>query len=108
MATVLERPDTYAAPTARSFGEFTIERGIPVPPRQAGAGAGARYPFALMAVGDSFEVPLSAYRSKAPTLNKLATTLSNCASGYAKRHNRNAKFAVRKTGEQTIRIWRTA
>jgi hypothetical protein len=103
MLSVLERPRSVAANT---YG-FVVESGIPMPPRTYGFGF-ARYPFALMNVGDSFEVPLSSSRSKRPSIAKLQSNLHNCAGGYAKAHNPAAKFSIRKTSDTTLRVWRIA
>lgn len=107
MATlVLDRP------TAAGFRghtdttpSFLIERGIPVPPSQFVRTA--IYPFAEMRVGDSFEVSQSQYSNGARSVTQIQTGLSALSRSYAKIHAPNAKFATRKTGDTTVRIWRT-
>jgi hypothetical protein len=104
MLSVLERP--YDTPVNTSV--FVIESNIPIPPRAGGKGSPSRYPFALMQVGDSFEVPLSACRSKRPTMARLQSSVSNAATLFTKAHNKHAKFSVRKTSPTTFRVWRVA
>jgi hypothetical protein len=109
MLSVLERaPATVTGDAATTT--FIVERGIPLPPRSyTFAGREAKYPFAQMEIGDSFEVPISTYRSKRHVTTALvAATLNNCARGYAKTHKPYAKFATRKIGESSVRVWRTA
>lgn len=111
MATVLERYSSY---TPASFGgvasKYVIESNIPLPPRKFGAnGRPQVYPFAHMRVGDSFEVSLSDYGSKrANKIEQVMSAVGNCARLYAKRHNPDAKFSVRKLSTTTMRIWRIA
>lgn len=67
-------------------GQIVVERGIPVP---------TRYPFAEMAVGDSFLVPAHVKRS--------AVSVSALRYGKA---NGGKRFTVRKTQEGALRCWR--
>jgi hypothetical protein len=70
-----------------------IERNVPIPPPH-GRGRPVRFPFAGMAVGDSFFV--------ADTKSK---EISNCVSNFVKHHGGNRKFTVR-TVEGGARCWR--
>lgn len=91
---------------------FTIERGIPIPPRTYGAGSQPVYPFAQMRVGDSFEVRTENYAGRKdgrrPIVMRIQTTLHSCARGYARTRDPGAKFTVRKIDDSTVRIWRVA
>lgn len=64
-----------------------VEKGIPFP---------RKYPFADMAVGDSFAVPPEVHR----------TTVAIAALRYGRKHD--MKFVVRLTPDRTLRCWRTA
>jgi hypothetical protein len=62
-----------------------IEKDIPVP---------RKYPFADMAVGDSFAVPSDVHR----------TTVAISALRYGRKHG--MKFVVRMVADRTFRCWR--
>ena len=64
-----------------------VDKGIPFP---------QKYPFADMAVGDSFVVPPEVHRS----------TVSVAANRYGRKHG--VKFTVRLTPDRTLRCWRVA
>lgn len=68
-----------------------IEKGVPIP-----TGSRIDWPFDQMEVGDSLEIPADIGPRRA----------KNAASSYERTHN--WKFAIRKTGENTWRLWRTA
>lgn len=109
MAAILERPSSFTASFGGASSRFVIESNVPVPPRAGGPGREPIYPFAHMRVGDSFEVSLREYGGRRnATVENIMTTLNNCSKGYAKRHNPKAQFTVRKTGDTSARIWRTA
>lgn len=71
---------------------FQIEKSVPVPATRVNA----VYPFAQMAVGDSFLVPSDQAK---------AASVRACASAYSKRNG--VKFVCKKT-DDGIRVWRTA
>lgn len=73
--------------------EFKIESGVPMPNTKGRKG---KYPFAEMAIGDSFELPKGSPK----------TTVLNAANNWAKRHNKKARFSIRYHNE-ILRIWRT-
>jgi hypothetical protein len=105
----LDRPTTAGA-FAQS-PRFLIRNDIPIPPRSYGSGRPPSYPFSEMNVGDSFDVSTTAYGGRGktpPTVSRIQSAVGNLARGYAKRHNRRAKFATRKVSDTTIRIWRVA
>jgi hypothetical protein len=64
-----------------------VEKNIPLP---------SKYPFAKMAIGDSFAVP--------PNIKR--TTVSVSAARFAAKHG--AKFTVRQMPDRTLRCWRVA
>jgi hypothetical protein len=69
-----------------------IERGIPVPEHLTAT----IWPFPQMEVGDSIALD-----------RQGAERARNAASSYQKSHP-GVKFAVRKTGDEEWRLWRTA
>lgn len=76
---------------------YAIEHGVPVPPplRGKGRGHGNQFPFAEMAVGDSFFIARTADYQ-----------IARCAAdGYGKRHG--VKFVSRLMAGG-LRIWRVA
>ncbi len=92
---------------------FQIESNVPLLASKTGRTGGRDYvyPFADMRVGDSFEVPLSQFAGRStskPKLETVQSTLGNCARGYAKRHNRKAKFVTRQIDGVAVRVWRVA
>lgn len=68
-----------------------LEAGRPIPPAKHG---NAKYPFAEMAIGDSFALPCDV------TVHSMRAT----ARYHAKRHGRS--FIIRRDGE--YRVWRVA
>ena len=64
-----------------------VEKNVPIP---------ARYPFADMAVGDSFALP--------PEITR--TTVTVAAGRYGEKHD--MKFTVRRMPDKTLRCWRVA
>lgn len=75
---------------------FEIEKNIPLLPRKLPHGPAAKYPFALMDVGDSFFVPATPKVSPAKVQTRLST-----------RKIPGAKFATRQV-EGGVRVWRIA
>jgi len=73
--------------------DFTIDKGVPMPPRRRGAGRNRVYPFAEMEVGDSFFHEGS------------ASSVEAAASNYARRSGK--RFAARYI-DGGVRIWRIA
>jgi hypothetical protein len=76
---------------------ITVETGVPLPPRALPTRS-SKYPFAHMAVNDSFFVPA----------DDAKRTIMACY-GYAKRRD-NVKFTYRtvdEDGERGVRIWRS-
>ena len=69
---------------------YKVEKGITRPSGKYGP---TKYPFFVMEVGDSFEVPIEKKNS-----------IYKCASSYGKRHGQ--KFSVRKFDDATYRCWR--
>ena len=80
-------PVEAAVPTA-SAQKIVIEKGIPIP-----KSALQKYPFAGMAVGDSFATP-----------EGKAKSVRAAASSYARTHE-GVKFTVRQV-EDAVRVWR--
>jgi hypothetical protein len=89
--------------------QFEIEKGIPVPPRKAGKGSTgeSKYPFAEMAVGDSFAVARSGKKvGRSPCATQNA--VNSRAQGWVKKNNPSAKFTIRIIDDKTVRCWRIA
>ncbi len=83
--------------------KFIIEKGIPVPPEET-LGKYSRvkqesYPFGEMEVGDSFIIA-DVYSRDA--MQKKG----NAARNWSNNGGHNAKFALRKTEDNKVRIWR--
>ena len=76
---------------------FAIDKGIPVP---NGEGK-SKYPFADMAVGDSFLVPFVAGKSHEYTDKRLRSSAAIAQRRY------EAKFVVRVV-DGGVRCWRVA
>ena len=75
--------------------EYKIEKGIELIPKRK---SGCKYPFGDMNVGDSFIY--DEYSRKNQCL------ISNAARNWVKKAQNNWIFAVRKTEDNKIRIWR--
>lgn len=71
---------------------ISIEKNIPMPKRNTRSGN--KYPFADMAVGDSFAADV-----KPASLGQAART-------WAKADDNGKKFVVRPEGEGVSRVWR--
>ena len=74
----------------RARGQVKIEKHIPIPPRVRGSGRIAKYPWEIMAVGDSF-------------LMETPSGRTGCSLNRKRCPDR--KFTQRKTKEGT-RVWR--
>lgn len=70
-----------------------IEKNLPIP--AARTRSGSKYPFAQMAIGDSFGVSDVSIPAVYAAANKAAKEST-------------AKYSVRKTGERSCRVWRIA
>ena len=82
--------------------EYEIKNGIPVPPKSGRPRRLCRYPFALMAIGDCFSVPVE--RSYAHTSAALLT-----AARTFKRHHPGYNFTTRIDRElNEVFCWRIA
>lgn len=80
---------------------FTIEKNIPLVGGYRTYGPSLRYPFGEMMAGDSFEIKVN----KSELKTKVSRLSSACTS-YVKRANKAAKFTVRRTSPETVRVWR--
>lgn len=80
---------------------FTIEKDIPISGAYRTYGPSLRYPFGEMLAGDSFEIKVNKTEMK----TKVSRLSSACTS-YVKRVNKAAKFTVRRTSSDTVRVWR--
>lgn len=79
---------------------FIIQRDIPLSGFRS-IGASLRYPFSEMASGESFEM-------KVPKVDirKAVSRASAACVSFVKKNNKAAKFTVRRTGPDTLRVWR--
>lgn len=97
-----EPPKIIGRSVRTESGEvFIIQKQIPISGTYRALGPSIRYPFAEMAAGDSFELKVNKVEMKA----KVSRMSSACVS-YCKRANQSAKFTVRRTSDDTIRVWR--
>jgi hypothetical protein len=81
---------------------YVIEKGIPIPPKQAGRPPQNKYPFKKMKVGHSFAVPVNGQGYQ-----KVQSAVSGNASNITKKTG--AKFSTRFDKEaKAVRIWRVA
>lgn len=81
---------------------FEIRKGVPIPPRTVKSGRKSIYPFADMAIGDSFEVPVP----KGKTAQSTERTLRSACAAHAKRANGSVGFSVRR-GADSLSVWMT-
>ena len=73
-----------------------------------GFGRPTIYPFADMAVGDSFDAP-NDMGFTARKCSRRGNSICYCSRGYAKKYNPTAKFTTRTIDDgATIRCWRVA
>lgn len=80
---------------------YAIDKGVPLPPPSYQKN---RYPFAEMAIGDSFMVPVPAGEH----YKKMHAAVSASATSFARR-NPAFKFATRIVDDKSaIRCWRIA
>lgn len=75
--------------------EFKVENSVELPMAKGGA-AGRRYPFAGMAVGESFCIEAEARKN-----------VASAASRHKSRHP-GMDFSTRLQDDGTVRVWRTA
>ncbi len=81
-----------------------IDKGVELPPRARGKGAGVKYPFADLKIGDSFFVPLASGRTQYTHVNAVGGS----ARSWARTQGNGFEFAVRREGDKGARVWRTA
>ena len=97
-----EPPKIIGRSVRTESGEvFIIQKLIPISGTYRSLGPSIRYPFAEMAAGDSFEIKVNKTEIKA----KVSRMSSACVS-YCKRANQSAKFTVRRTTDESVRVWR--
>lgn len=106
MSKVLKQaPGKKPLPVGRSVrvesGEiFIIQKDIPILGVRS-MGTALRYPFGEMQAGESFEI-----KSNPKETRRMVSRISSACVSYVKRANKAAKFTVRRTSDQTIRVWR--
>lgn len=81
---------------------FIIQKNIPVSGVHRALGPSFRYPFDKMMPGESFEL-----KSTKTDIRKAVSRTSSAAASFVKRSNKAARFAVRRTSDTTLRVWRT-
>lgn len=80
---------------------FIIQKNIPISGTFRSLGATLRYPFHEMTAGESFEI-----KANSKECRKVVSRVSSACSSYVKRNNSAAKFTVRRTSAETVRVWR--
>lgn len=81
-----------------------IKRGIPIP-----SPCNARYPFALLDIGECFDAPLCGeyYTVGGHEIDRTTSRLCRAASNFKRRHQR--EFTVRTLkADGVVRCWRVA
>lgn len=73
---------------------YEVKKGIPVE-KPAGGRSARMYPFPIMEVGDSFDVPID-----------QRVNVATKASKQKRKYGR--EFTVKKINETTVRVWRIA
>lgn len=91
----------HRAVTTETGEVFKIQRNIPISGTYRSLGPHLRYPFAEMEVGESFEIKVNTKEIK-----KKVSNLSSACASYVKSRNKAAKFTVRRTSNEMIRVWR--
>lgn len=79
-----------------------VKKGVPIPGRGRGRGREARYPFAQMQIGTSFDMK----PKKGETTKQLADRIRSAAATWRARANVNAGFVVREE-DGLVRCWMT-
>ena len=87
--------------TTESGNVFIIQKAIPISGTYRSLGPNLRYPFSEMLPGDSFEIKTNEKEAR-----KVVSRMSSSCSSYVKTRNTAAKFTVRRTGTETVRVWR--
>lgn len=83
---------------------YKIDKDIPAP--ELLAVRADKYPLHIMAIGESFYVPLEA--STGHTMERLRWNVQQ-AINYRRRFNKDLRFAIRTTKEKDgLRVWRLA
>ena len=81
--------------------EFKIDKNIPLPKRTRIA----KYPFAEMAVGDSFLIPVDFEELLPKTLRRMVAAKTTAAAGLRKQRSDKTAFIVAEVPEG-VRVWR--
>lgn len=80
---------------------YIVQRNIPISGTYRSLGPTLRYPFHEMETGESFEIKTNPVEAR-----KIVSRVSSACTSYVKRANKAAKFTVRRTSDQTVRVWR--
>ena len=84
--------------------QYVIEKNVPMPSNLRRVGT--RYPFAMMAVGDSFAVSIDPQTSK--TINRVIARLCTASTYFCKGSYRG-RFTIRLIrAEGVVRVWRVS
>lgn len=79
---------------------FVLQKDVPLTGFRS-IGASLRYPFSEMSAGESFEMKVNKN-----DIRKAVSRASAACVSYCKKNNKAAKFTVRRTGADTLRVWR--
>lgn len=91
----------HRAVTTETGEVYRIQKNIPISGTYRSMGPHLRYPFAEMEIGESFEVKVNVKEIK-----KKVSNLSSACSAYVKSRNQSSKFTVRRTSNDSVRVWR--
>ena len=97
---VLPKPEQRSVTT--ETGEvFIIQKNVPIAMLLRSLGPHIRYPFKDMLAGESFEMKIGKTDMK-----KAVSRMSSACASYVRKNNNAAKFTVRRTGTDSVRVWR--
>ena len=82
----------------KADGMIEVESGVPLPAKIVPLRV-SKYPFATMAVGDCFFVPVTDDKPK-------ASRITSSASGWCRQHNPKMRFATRTMPDDRVGCWR--
>lgn len=96
---IIKKPETRSV-RVESGDVFILQKDIPLTGFRS-IGASLRYPFSEMKAGESFEMKVNKNE-----IRKAVSRASAACVSYVKKNNKASKFTVRRTGPETLRVWR--
>lgn len=96
----IKKPE-HRSVTTETGEVFIIQKNIPITNIYRSLGPSIRYPFKDMLAGDSFEMKVGKSDAR-----KIVSRMSSACSSYVRKNNSAAKFTVRRTSTDSVRVWR--